>query len=114
MPLRFAILHHTGIPEPHFDLLFETHEGSDLATWRSPVWPITSPATVHRLKDHRRLYLDFEGDLSRRRGHVERIAGGTCDVTIGEDAVWTIRLLSGVSPATLVFRPFGDDWLVTA
>ena len=38
MSLRYAILHHTGIPSPHFDLMFETAPGSDLATWRVERW----------------------------------------------------------------------------
>lgn len=114
MALRYAILHHSGIPEPHFDLLFEAIPGSDLATWRSPVWPITTPTLLTRLKDHRRAYLDYEGELSQRRGRVERIAAGTCTIEIGEDAHWTIRLLTGVRPATLrIARQAGDDWLAT-
>ena len=38
--LRYVILHHTEIPEPHFDLMFETLAGSELATFRALVWPI--------------------------------------------------------------------------
>jgi len=93
--MRYAILHHTGIPEPHFDLLFETFDGSDLAAWRSPVWPIVAATPIVRLRDHRRVYLDFEGELSQRRGTVERIAGGTCTVTIEQAARWIVHLSSG-------------------
>jgi hypothetical protein len=57
MPLRYVILHHGGIADPHFDLMFETLPGSDLATWRSQAWPIEEPTPLTRLKDHRRLYL---------------------------------------------------------
>ena len=112
MSLRFAILHHTGIADPHYDLLFETRPGSDLATWRSPVWPIESVTNVVRLKDHRRAYLDYEGEVSRHRGFVERIAAGTCNVEVGEDAVWTIRFLTGMSGTSLVLRPAGEGWEV--
>lgn len=110
MSLRYAILHHTGVPEPHYDLLFETRPGSDLATWRVPVWPVSGPTLATRLKDHRRAYLDYEGEISRNRGRVERVAGGTCDVVVGEDAVWTVRLVTGASPTTLTLRPSGDAW----
>lgn len=113
MPLRFAILHHTGIPDPHFDLLFETYPGSDLAAWRSPVWPIESSTAATRIKDHRRAYLDYEGEVSQHRGFVDRVAGGTCDVQVGEGSVWTIQLVTGVSPATLLLRPAGDGWEIT-
>ncbi len=107
--LRYAVLWHGEIPDPHFDILVETHPGSQLATWRSPVWPIEQPTVLKRLKDHRRIYLDYEGDLTERRGRVERVAGGSCTVEIGEGAVWTIELLS--SPTRLILRHVqGDEW----
>lgn len=109
--LRYAVLHHSGVSEPHFDLMVETLPGSMLATWRSAGWPIESAAPLKRLRDHRRLYLDYEGDLSGGRGTVMRIAEGTCEVEIGENAVWTIRLLSGAPPQTLVLRQVeGEQW----
>ncbi|MDB5358578.1 MAG: hypothetical protein JWN24_5031 [Phycisphaerales bacterium] len=100
-PLQYAILHHTGIPQPHFDLLFETLPGSELAAWRSPVWPIETNTPLTRLRDHRRVYLEFEGELTRGRGSVSRVARGTCAVEVGEDSVWTISLLTGSTPMTL-------------
>jgi hypothetical protein len=92
--LRYAILWHHDIDQPHFDLLVETHPGSDLATWRSPVWPIETLVVLQRLRDHRRIYLDYEGDLSNHRGRVERIGSGNCSVTVDEGAVWRIKLLN--------------------
>jgi hypothetical protein len=77
-PLRYVILHHLGIPIPHFDLMFETGPGCALATWRSADWPVDSPAIVERLADHRRDYLDYEGPVGDDRGHVSRVIGGTC------------------------------------
>ena len=77
-PLRYAILHHTGVAIPHFDLMFETAPGGALATWRSADWPVDSPAVVERLADHRRNYLDYEGPVGDDRGHVSRVIGGTC------------------------------------
>ena|SRR5688572_2409452 len=111
MSLRYVILHHTGVPEPHFDLMFETWDGSDLATWRCTSWPIEAGTRVTRLKDHRRVYLSFEGDVSRGRGHVDRVAAGDCLVEIGADAVWRISLLSGAPPLVLVLRAIeGQVW----
>ena len=107
--LRFVILRHSDIAEPHFDLMFETLPGSMLATWRSQHWPIESPTPLTRLRDHRRLYLDYEGDLTDQRGSVSRVAEGNCDVQIGENSVWTIRLLSGVPPQTLVLRRLDQE-----
>jgi hypothetical protein len=114
MPLRYAILHHTGVAEPHFDLMFETFEGSDLATWRSPVWPVHGVTPVVRLTDHRRAYLEFQGEITRKRGWVERVAGGACAVEVGPQGQWTIRFLTGTQPGTLGIADRGvDDWEAT-
>lgn len=110
-PLRYAILWHDGVPDPHFDLMFETLPGSALATWRSPAWPIDGPTPLTRLKDHRRAYLEFEGEVSGRRGRVTRVAAGACTVEVGEAAVWTVRLLTGGPPDRLTLRMLaGDTW----
>jgi len=112
-PVRYVILHHTDVSEPHFDLMFETAPGSQLATWRSEIWPIESPTTVTRLRDHRRLYLEYEGPISDHRGAVQRVTDGQCQVEVGENSVWTIKLLTGSAPATLILRPIADqEWSV--
>ncbi len=109
--LQYAVLWHNDIAEPHYDFLIETYPGSDLATWRTPVWPIEQPALLKRLRDHRRIYLTYEGDLTEQRGRVERVAGGNCTVDIGEGALWTIELLN--SPTRLMLRRVhGDEWEV--
>ena len=112
-PLHYVVLRHAGSGEAHYDLMFETLPGSMLATWRSAQWPIESPLQLTRLRDHRRLYLTYEGDLSQHRGTVYRIAEGNCHVESGAEGVWTIRLLSGITPQTLVLRPLdADRWEV--
>lgn len=112
MPLRYAILWHHDVYEAHYDLLFESFPRSDLSTWRSSVWPIEAPTELTRLKDHRRFYLDYEGELTERRGRVDRVAGGTCEVHIGENAVWTVKLLSGAPPTSLRIRQLdGERWV---
>jgi hypothetical protein len=109
--LQYAILHHEGIAEPHFDLLFETLPGSELAAWRSPAWPIEAAVSITRLSEHRRIYLDYEGDLSRGRGRVSRVARGTCRVEIGEGGVWTVTILTGGSPLPLRLQHIeGERW----
>lgn len=102
--LRYVVLRHADIDEPHFDLMFETLPRSMLATWRSPQWPIEAPVTVTRLRDHRRLYLDYEGDLSGNRGTVQRVAEGNCQVEVGENSIWTIRIVTGAAPTTLILK----------
>lgn len=108
----YAILWHHHAEQAHYDLMFETLPRSDLATWRSPVWPIEAPTELTRLKDHRRFYLQYEGELSERRGRVDRVAGGVCELSIGQDAVWTIRLITGAPPTSLTLRQFdAERWL---
>ena len=106
-PLRYAVLWHSGITAPHFDVLVEPSPGGDLAAWRSPAWPVERATAVERIKDHRRLYLDYEGEVGGRRGRVERVAGGTCRVDVGPEGVWTVMLLSG-GVGTITLRPSGN------
>jgi hypothetical protein len=110
--LRYAVLHHTDIDQPHFDLLVETYPGSDLATWRSPVWPIQTPTQLQRLKDHRRIYLQYQGDLTDRRGHVQRIAEGACRVEIGANGAWKIEF--PIRDKFELAPIHGDQWTATA
>jgi len=84
-----------------------------LATWRSEVWPIERPTVLKRLRDHRRLYLEYEGPVSDQRGAVQRVTDGECEVEVGENSVWKIKLISGAPPVTLVMRPMGEaEWSV--
>jgi hypothetical protein len=94
MPLRYVVLRHDGIDQPHFDLMFETFEGSALATWRSDEWPITSTTRTERIGDHRRDYLDYEGPLSGNRGFVRRVDAGT-HVLRQLETGWEIALANG-------------------
>ena len=75
--LRYVVLHHTGVTEPHYDLMFETARGSKLETFRSPAWPPDNDTKVVPLGEHRRAYLEYEGPVSGGRGWVKRVAAGT-------------------------------------
>lgn len=79
-PLRYVVLHHTGVAEPHFDIMLEREAGSDLQTWRSAIWPIAGGQTLVPLPDHRRAYLDCEGEVSGGRGRVRRVSRGVYEV----------------------------------
>ena len=84
--LRYAVLHHTGVDAPHYDLLVETAAGSPLMTYRVDRWPMeTGAVLVERLADHRRIYLDYEGPISGNRGSVRRVAQGTCRLHLRGD-----------------------------
>jgi hypothetical protein len=88
--MRFVILHHSAIPTPHFDIMVERTPGGQLATWRSPDWPITSPTEVTPLRDHRRFYLDYQGSIAGERGYVSQAAWGECEVQISANGDWQI------------------------
>ncbi len=75
-PLRFVVLRHEGIDDPHFDLLIERSPGAMLEAFRSPAWPIIAPTELSPLPDHRREYLQYEGPVSNNRGHVNRVIEG--------------------------------------
>ena len=115
---RYAVLHHTGAEgEPHYDFLFDTSDTSSLVTFRLPAWPLTEeaqPAT--KLRDHRRIYLTFEGDIGGERGHVSRVAEGIVDV-VQEDFRWLLNHPDG--RGFLLFEPLdpsapqNDAWQVT-
>ncbi len=75
--LRYVVLHHTEIEQPHYDLMFEVAPGSNLATWRVPHWPPKAKEDFTPLPRHRRRYLEYEGPISGDRGKVLRVAFGT-------------------------------------
>ena len=77
-PLRYVVLRHDGIDNPHFDVMWESSPGSALVTIRTEEWPMREPARFERVGDHRREYLEYEGPVSGGRGHVRRVARGTC------------------------------------
>ncbi|MGA2501099.1 MAG: hypothetical protein ABSH20_25460, partial [Tepidisphaeraceae bacterium] len=111
--LRYVILRHEGIERPHFDLMFETAPGSQLATWRSDVWPIESSTHVERLADHRAAYLSYEGPVSGNRGQVRRVASGSCLITLAPPGQWVIQLMP--AGRLLVLHPVaGDRWEIAA
>jgi hypothetical protein len=78
--VRYAVLHHVDVPEPHFDLLVEVDAKRDLWTWRCPQWPVVQGDRLTRLRDHRRLYLDYEGVIAGGRGEVRKVDWGDCAI----------------------------------
>lgn len=75
---RFAILEHRweGV---HWDFLVE--DGPALRTWAIDS-PIVEDADLpaRALPAHRRVYLEYEGEISGGRGVVRRWDEGTCEV----------------------------------
>jgi hypothetical protein len=66
----------------HWDLLIEAPGRELLPTWRLAHNPVTTSGEIpaERLKDHRRLYLDYEGEISGGRGRVRRVDRGLATV----------------------------------
>ena len=108
--LRYVVLHHSGIAEPHYDLMFETAPGSQLATFRCPVWPLKKPAVVLPLGDHRREYLGYEGPVSGSRGEVKRVAAGTYRAAQRTHEYWEVTLDESVTITIFRPPPGGDHW----
>ena len=107
--LRYVVLRHEGVAEPHFDFMVETSPGSRLATWRLPAWPPTADAPLLRLGNHRTSYLTYEGPVSGDRGVVRRVASGTCQVSGTDSGQWIVRF-DGGDVLRLVARGDGDLW----
>ena len=72
---RFVLLEHVwnGV---HWDLMLE--HGEVLRTWAidSPI-VAGQDLPARALPDHRRIYLEYEGEISGNRGHVRRVDTGT-------------------------------------
>jgi hypothetical protein len=111
---RYVILRHEGIPDPHFDVMVEATPGSPLLTWRTPEWPIGRETNLTKLDEHRRMYLDYEGGVSRGRGFVTRVAHGTCDVQWATNAQGLITFITPNPPRGLQLKHLdGAHWIAT-
>lgn len=89
---RAVLLEHRTLDgSSHYDWLLErpsggfaeTADARDLIAFRVAV-RIDKPEIRHfvaeRIGDHRRRYLDYEGEISGGRGRVRRLASGRCDL----------------------------------
>lgn len=89
---RFVVLRH-DLPDGshHLDWFIDPHDRPapedpderSLAAWRLEA-PLSAcigrTVTATRLPPHRRLYLTYEGEVSRGRGRVRRIETGRCTI----------------------------------
>lgn len=92
---RYVILRHE-LPDDsprasHWDFMLE--QGDVLATWElhSPLSP-GQTVIATQLPDHRRAYLDYEGDVSGGRGRVACWDRGRFETIEHRDGLWTLRL----------------------
>lgn len=94
----FALLEHrTAQAAVHWDFLVEIPGQVLLATWRLAANPLVTsdPIAAERIGDHRRLYLDYEGDIGGGRGVVRRLDRGECLVQAISDNLLRVRLAGG-------------------
>jgi hypothetical protein len=109
--VRYVVLHHTGVPDPHFDLMIESKPGGPLYTWRCPNNPVRAGVTAaRRIANHRQAYLDFEGEISDNRGRVAPVAAGRCRFARDERRAWIFEPENPVAFASYwVHRPQERD-----
>lgn len=77
--MRYAILRHTGHGDTHYDLLLEVAGRESLRTIQLAKWPLAvgESCTARELPPHRRVYLEYEGEISGGRGEVTRVDEGS-------------------------------------
>ncbi len=100
-----ALRHDTPDGAHHFDLLFENPDqpagqGALIAfrTAQPPEhWPSAEPVELERIADHRRQYLDYEGEISGGRGRVTRVGRFTF-------------YIDSFSPTRFAGRLAGEAW----
>ena len=81
---KFTISHHTGSKDgDHYDLMLEHGEG--LRTWRLVNTAFQAFQVARQIKDHRKSYLDFEGEIPGERGRVKIWDTGTYSVDDWKD-----------------------------
>jgi hypothetical protein len=108
--VRYVILHHTGVDEPHYDVMFESSPGGPLHAWRSGTWPVIEPTHFTPLPDHRTDYLTYEGPLSDDRGEVKRVASGTCVITLPSADQYVVRFGDDAIGTLVMTRTAQDRW----
>jgi hypothetical protein len=89
MQTRFVILAHTVNGLTHFDLMLDV--GEVLLTYQLVRWPLAAgeSCAAPRIGDHRRAYLEYEGEVSGGRGSVKRVQAGTWHEADGDIALST-------------------------
>jgi len=106
---RFVVLEHDH-PYLHWDLMLEA--GETLLTWRlaSPPQPEKTIAAIF-LAEHRRMYLDYQGPVSRGRGMVTRWDSGTFDWVERKDDLISVSLTGVRARGQATLRRFhGEEW----
>ena len=112
----FVILAHRGCGADHVDLMLDT--GDVLRTWQVEVAPFElaagQVAAAKLLPDHRRVYLDYEGPISRGRGHVHRVMAGQYELAEETPERLTFSLVAEAAGTFQLDRKSSADaWRLT-
>ncbi len=91
----FAILEHATAGGVHWDFLIEMGAEQPLAAWRLAASPLSESGDIpaERIADHRRVYLEYEGEIRGGRGVVRRVERGTACVRVLEGPRLSAKLL---------------------
>ncbi len=84
-----------------------------LLTWqllREPKSTASLPIPAKRIGDHRKAYLDYEGEVSGDRGHVTRVDRGTCELESVEHGLAVARLSGERIAGRFSLTADGDAW----
>lgn len=118
-PMQAMVLLRHDLPDgtSHFDWLIDRHPlGPDglppersitecsMLTLRCPTRPDQGPPRLEAqlLRNHRRLYLSYEGEVGGQRGHVRRLARGAANLVLSREC---IEITGGFSPADSPWGP---------
>ena len=115
--LRYVILRHdppAGSGEHvHWDLMLDN--GTTLWTWSMEAMPETGkPVAAQRIADHRRVYLDYEGPVSRNRGTVVRQESGQYTILNDQETSLQVQMKSPNRSGVLQLTRDGNEptrWL---
>jgi hypothetical protein len=87
-----------------------------LATWQLPAWPPPGSAALPAaaLADHRKAYLDYQGEVSLGRGHVTIVDSGRYETVERREGLWMVRLAGGEFTGLLrLERSAGTAWTLS-
>ncbi len=100
----------------HWDFLIEGLVYERLPTWRLAMNPLTTrgPIPAEPLPDHRRLYLDYEGELTGGRGRVRRLDRGPAQIERFAHGELVVQLEGGQLRGTFCIRRSAAGGLVFA
>jgi hypothetical protein len=106
---RFVVLEHDH-PYLHWDLMLEA--GDMLLTWRLASAPqVEKIIAATFLAEHRRMYLDYEGPVSRGRGMVMRWDSGTFDWDERKEDLVAVSLSGMRTRGQVTLRRVnGEEW----